>query len=212
MWEKLGPEQPSAGRKVCTSWGGAAFHQGLTYLTVLGIFHLSSPLHLSWPCSVSQGGWPVRTVSLGFPVLWCPLGFSQWGALAGDQREGKCEFPVLPPYWFTAGWLSPHQWMTHVSPATWPSPNSYSLWVPVTAFLLCLFRQVKGWQRVPTIASPRIPHHPSLVSLTSAGTTENSPFIKVSVAREWMWCWLLARTQTGKLTYFMVPITTYILL
>lgn len=129
-----------------------------------------------------------------------------------SEREGKCEFPVLPPYWFTTGWLSPHQWMTHVSPATWPSPNSYSLWVPVTAFLLCLFRQVKGWQRVPTIASPWIPHHPSLVSLTSAGTTDNSPFIKVSVALEWMWCWLLARTQPGKLVYFMIPITTYILL
>lgn len=186
MWKKLGPEQPSAGRKVCTSWGRAACHQGLTYLTVLGIFHLSSPLHLSRPCSVSQGGWPVRTVSLGFPVLWCPLGFSQWGALAGDQRERAnvsflcslliyCRLVVSPP-------------MTHVAPATWPSPNSYSLWVPVTAFLLCLFRQDKGWQRVPAIASPRIPHHPSLVSLTSAGTTENSPFIKVLVALEWKWC------------------------
>lgn len=105
MWKKLGPEQPSAGRKVCTSWGRAACHQGLTYLTVLGIFHLSSPLHLSRPCSVSQGGWPVRTVSLGFPVLWCPLGFSQWGALAGDQREGKCEFPVLPIDLLQAGCL-----------------------------------------------------------------------------------------------------------
>ena len=209
------PRQPFSERKV---WGKRCRPEGwrcfVTYLTTLGIF---TPLPRSPPppCPVPRGlAWADSSPGLPRLPAACPAcilldspnrGFGGRQAGAGSVRFLR----PIPAGSLQAGLRSPL--MTHVAPAQRPSKQPVSL-SPSNHLPALLLQAGQGWQRISL--SPAQGCYSILNwSLMSAGIRRAIPLVNAQLSPcGWCWPWLLTRTLTDKLVYFIISITTYILL
>lgn len=175
MWREPGPEHLTQGRRAWWTRCAPAratllCHQGLTCVTALGIFHLApvSTLHYPARCPSEADLWGLsHWASLSCGVQWVQptRGFS-----GRSKRERHIWVSYVPSSLvYCRLFVSPHQW-PRGSCHTALSQQLFSLSSSTYSPAFSPQAVQKGWQRIPTVASPRILQHPSLVSLMSAGT------------------------------------------